>query len=251
MDVGYFALVAAGMGAYWWRHLRPTRSRRPPQVVFESDAEIALHVAAHEAQTRRQGLSSLHVLYGLLQDERIIAAIEQVGGSAATLEDRVQLAIDARTETPVAMTTEAHRALYTAAVAAEHAHRRASCTDVWAYLTGTEAAQLLAPPHSGHAVLFQLCHGLPEPAPVLAGGHDVHVVLRNDDYTTRDFVCEVLQGVFALSEAAASAKTMSTHHEGRAVVGRFRAADARDKILEVRRRAEARGYPLWIGVEPI
>jgi ATP-dependent Clp protease adaptor protein ClpS len=251
VDVGYLAMVAAGVGAYWWRHLRPLRARPKRPEAFEPDAEVALHVAAHEAGSRRQELSSLHVLYGLLQDEHIAAAIEQVGGVVATLEDRVQTAIDARTETPAEMISEAQRVVYVAAVVAEHHERRAGCTDLWAYLTNTEAATLLDASLDRHAVLFRLSHGLAEPEPVLAGGHDVHVVLRNDDYTTREFVCEILQRVFALSEADAVTKMSATHDAGYTVVGRFRATDARDKIVEVRALAKTRGYPLWIGVEPI
>jgi ATP-dependent Clp protease adapter protein ClpS len=44
---------------------------------------------------------------------------------------------------------------------------------------------------------------------------------------------------------------MQTHTEGRAVIGRFRPDDARAKIEDVRARARASGFPLWIGHEPI
>ena len=73
-DVGYIAIIVAGLGAYWWRHLRP-QPRDRTRALFESDAEVALHVATHEASSRRQELSSLHVLYGVLQDEAVTAAI--------------------------------------------------------------------------------------------------------------------------------------------------------------------------------
>jgi ATP-dependent Clp protease adapter protein ClpS len=45
-------------------------------------------------------------------------------------------------------------------------------------------------------------------------------------------------------------RMLETHTEGRSVIGRFGASDARGKILEVRSRARSRGAPLWIGVEP-
>jgi ATP-dependent Clp protease adaptor protein ClpS len=83
----------------------------------------------------------------------------------------------------------------------------------------------------------------------LAG--DVRVVLRNDDYTTREFVCEILRQVFTFNEADAETRMMQTHNEGRAVVGRFSAAEARVKIREVRERAKRHGFPLWIAIEPI
>ena len=79
----------------------------------------------------------------------------------------------------------------------------------------------------------------------------MHVVLRNDDYTTQQFVCRVLEEVFELDEAAAHTRMLQTHTQGRAVVGRFRPDEARAKIEDVRGRAKAAGFPLWIGVEPI
>src|ERR1043166_2847852 len=85
-DVGYIAIIVAGFGAYWWRHLRP-RPHDQTSELFEPDAEGALHVAVHEAASRQHRLSSLHVLYGLLQDDSVIAAITTAGGDADALED--------------------------------------------------------------------------------------------------------------------------------------------------------------------
>ena len=42
----------------------------------------------------------------------------------------------------------------------------------------------------------------------------------------------------------------ATHTAGRAVIGRFAATDARDKIAQARALAKAQAFPLWIGVEP-
>ena len=103
---------------------------------------------------------------------------------------------------------------------------------------------------SSVAVLFLLFHGEePEIAEGLAG--DVHVVLRNDHYTTREFVCDVLDRVFELPPAEATARMQTTHEQGRAVVGRYTVREAREKIQETRRLARSRGFPLWIGVEPV
>jgi ATP-dependent Clp protease adaptor protein ClpS len=95
-----------------------------------------------------------------------------------------------------------------------------------------------------------LFHGGRAPEISLPDQRDVLVVLRNDHYTTQQFVCGLLRDVFALSDAEASAIMFATHTTGRAVVGRFAAAAARDKIAEVRERARAQAFPLWIGVEP-
>ena len=79
---------------------------------------------------------------------------------------------------------------------------------------------------------------------------DVHVVLRNDDYTTRDFVCGLLTGTFGYTEDAAETRMMQVHTEGRGVVKRLSATEARSQIARARELARSHGFPLWIGAEP-
>ena len=244
-DVGYIAIVVAGLGAYWWRHLRP-RTRDHTRELFEPDAEVALHVAIHEASSRRQELSSLHVLYGLLQDEAVTAAIATAGGDPDALEDRVLAALAAPSD-------DDHGAGLAgrAAMIARHGGRRASCTDLWAALAGSHAARLIDDAKLDRgATLFALFHGGRAPDIALPDARDVLVVLRNDHYTTQQFVCTVLRDVFALPDARATEVMLATHTAGRAVIGRFTAADARDKIVRARDLARAEAFPLWIGVEP-
>lgn len=248
-DLGYIALVAAGFGAYWWQHVRPYRARTlpPASETFTPEVEVALHVANHEATSRgHEHLSSLHLLYGLVQDEAIVAAIRGAGGDVEALEDRLLAALAA-----VPATSDEARQVLTRAVAvAQQAKRRTSCTDVWAYLADTEAAKLLVRCKIDRgAVLFALFHGAQDIEPTIATG-DVLVVLRNDDYTTHEFVLQILQQVFAVPADRAAELTMSTHTAGRAVVSRLAATVARAKIAEARSLARSRGFPLWIDVEP-
>ena len=247
-DVGYIAIVVAGFGAYWWRHMRPVRSRSPLRELFTPDAEVALHVATHEARSRTQELSSLHVLYGLLQDETVSAAIVTAGGSPDALEDRVLAALATPVDNAV---DDAQWVVSHAAAVAQRAGRQASCTDLWAFLGDSHAARLVnAAKLDRGATLFALFHGGREPDITLADERDVFIVLRNDHYTTQQFVCTVLGDVFGLAEAQASSIMLATHTAGRAVIGRFTAAEARTKIREVRALASAQAFPLWIGVEP-
>jgi ATP-dependent Clp protease adaptor protein ClpS len=251
-DLGYIAIVVAGFGAYWWRHLRLRAHDATTRDLFLPDAEVALHVALHEAASRRQELSSIHVLYGLLQDEAVIAAIATAGGDPDALEDRVLAALAA----PRGLIDDddddrggglAGRA----AMAARHGDRRASCTDLWAALGGSPAARLIDDAKLDRgATLFALFHGGRPPEITLPDALDVLVVLRNDHYTTQQFVCRVLRDVFAVSDARATEIMLATHSAGRAVVGRFTAAAARAKIAEARALARAQAFPLWIGVEP-
>lgn len=249
-DLGYLALVAAGFGAYWWQHLRPHRARKPASDTFTQDAEVALHVANHEAKSRgHEAVSSVHILYGLVQDEMITAAIRKAGGEVEALEDRVLAALG----TAPTSSDDARQVLMRAVVVAQQAKRRASCTDLWAYLADTEAATLLdACAINRGAVLFTLFHGTsddPDQELSIATG-DVFVVLRNDDYTTHEFVHQLLQNVFAVPADKAAELTMTTHTAGRAVIARLAAAAARAKIAEARTLARARGFPLWIDAEP-
>lgn len=250
--------AAAGAGALWWHQSRTARTYAALPSAFEADAEVVLHVAGHEARSRGQGVTSVHMLYGLLQDETVIQAITDAGNDPAALEDRTLVALD---KLPIANEPDDIQYLYARALhSARSAERRVSQVDLWAYLAGSEAAAMIeAAGMSRVAILFRLVHKMPDPEPdvepdvdveiELLG--DVHVVLRNDDYTTREFVCEILASVFTFNPADAEACMMRTHTEGRGVVGRFAAAEARTKIREVRNLARASGFPLWIGVEPI
>jgi len=250
-DVGYLAIVVASFGAYWWRYLRPLRARSPREL-FQPDAEIALHVATHEATSRHQELSSIHVLYGLLQDETVTAAITTAGGDPDALEDRVLAALAAPpAERPGEDHDDAREIVGHAAAVAYRAGRQASCTDLWAFLGASPAARLIDDAQLDRgAILFALFHGGRPPDGTLPDDRDVFIVLRNDHYTTQEFVCRILRDVFALSEAQASTIMLATHTTGRAVIGRFTAPAARKKIGEVRALARANAFPLWIGVEP-
>ena len=246
-DLGYIALVAAGFGAYWWQHLRPHRARKPASDTFTPDAEVALHVANHEAKSRgHEAMSSVHVLYGLVQDETITGAIRKAGGDVDALEDRVLAALG----TAPTSSDDARQVVMRAVVVAQQAERRASCTDLWAYLAETAAATLLeACTINRGTVLFTLFHGISEQETPIAAG-DVFIVLRNDDYTTHEFVHRLLQDVFAVPADKATELTMTTHTAGRAVIARLAAEVARTKIAEARTLARAHGFPLWIDAEP-
>jgi len=248
VDFGYLALIAGSFGLLWWRALRRARPMlAAPKLA--ADAEVALHVAQHEAGTRGHWITGLHVMRGLLQDEAFVGAIERLGGNAQSIEDRV---LDELDKTPnVAPDEAALREVLGLAIGnAMHQHRLATCTDIWAYLARAPAGKLVATGGvDPAALLFLLVHGFPEPKEPPAVPQ-LDLVLRNDDYTPQELVVGILREVFELTPAEAQMKMLAAHTAGSVVLGRYTSAAARDKLAAARTRARARPYPLRIDAEP-
>jgi ATP-dependent Clp protease adaptor protein ClpS len=76
------------------------------------------------------------------------------------------------------------------------------------------------------------------------------VLLHNDDYTTREFVIEVLKTVFHHSDAEAIRVMLHVHYNGVGVAGVFTREIAETKIAIVERLAKEREYPLRLSMEP-
>lgn len=75
------------------------------------------------------------------------------------------------------------------------------------------------------------------------------VVFHNDDFTTMEFVVDVLRSVFYKDETAAYIIMMDVHKKGRGVVGTYTydmAVTKRDRAVEL---AREEGFPLMITVE--
>jgi ATP-dependent Clp protease adaptor protein ClpS len=89
----------------------------------------------------------------------------------------------------------------------------------------------------------------------LLGEHEVKeprkykVLLHNDDYTTMDFVVEILVRVFHKTEAQATAIMLSVHNQGYGVCGTFTAEVAETKVDLVHRLAKSAGFPLKCSME--
>ena len=76
------------------------------------------------------------------------------------------------------------------------------------------------------------------------------VLLLNDDYTTMDFVVEVLIKVFHKDILSATRIMFDVHRKGRGLVGTYTYDIASTKAERVHRMAREREFPLRCTVEP-
>lgn len=77
------------------------------------------------------------------------------------------------------------------------------------------------------------------------------VFIINDNYSTFDFVVEVLMRFFSKSEDEAQVLTLKIHHEGKGHAGSYSLEIAETKVMQVHQFAKERGYPLRAKLEQI
>lgn len=75
------------------------------------------------------------------------------------------------------------------------------------------------------------------------------VFLLNDDYTTMEFVVEILETVFHRSKVEATRIMLHVHRTGRGLAGVFTRDIAETKILQVHSAAKENGFPLKCDME--
>lgn len=75
------------------------------------------------------------------------------------------------------------------------------------------------------------------------------VILFNDDYTTMDFVIEVLQRFFDMNRERALQIMLKVHNEGSSVCGIYSRDVAETKVTQVSEFAKQHGHPLRCGME--
>ena len=77
------------------------------------------------------------------------------------------------------------------------------------------------------------------------------MILLNDDYTTMDFVIDVLMEIFHKSIEDANKIMLDVHKKGRGVVGVYTWDIAVTKTEQVHAAAKANEFPLMCIVEPV
>jgi ATP-dependent Clp protease adaptor protein ClpS len=76
------------------------------------------------------------------------------------------------------------------------------------------------------------------------------VILHNDDYTTREFVVELLVYVFRKSRDTATELMWRVHRKGRGVAGVYDREVAETKVATATMLAREAEFPLQVTMEP-
>lgn len=75
------------------------------------------------------------------------------------------------------------------------------------------------------------------------------VLLHNDDYTTMEFVVDILVGIFRKTPEEATAIMLAVHREGLGSCGVYTEEVAETKVAQVHDRARKAGFPLRCSME--
>ncbi len=76
-----------------------------------------------------------------------------------------------------------------------------------------------------------------------------NVIMYNDDFTTMEFVVDILMDVFHKDEVTAQSIMMNVHKKGQAVVGKYPYDIASTKVGEALKRAKSAGFPFRMSIE--
>lgn len=77
------------------------------------------------------------------------------------------------------------------------------------------------------------------------------VILYNDDYTTMEFVTEILMSVFHKSSNEAERIMLDVHKKGQGICGIYTRDVAVTKVSEVHEKARQNEFPLRCGCEEV
>lgn len=76
------------------------------------------------------------------------------------------------------------------------------------------------------------------------------VVLHNDNYTPRAFVVQVLEEIFRIPAARASAIMIAVHNSDRGIIGAWTREVAESRSNTANKLAREYGFPMMTTIEP-
>lgn len=77
------------------------------------------------------------------------------------------------------------------------------------------------------------------------------VIMHNDDFTTMEFVVQILKEIFLKSEESATAIMLEIHKHNKGVAGIYTYDIAMSKMQKATRMARENNFPLRLTVEPV
>jgi ATP-dependent Clp protease adaptor protein ClpS len=77
------------------------------------------------------------------------------------------------------------------------------------------------------------------------------VILYNDDYTSMEFVIQILVSIFNKPAAEATKVMLDVHKKGKGVCGVYTFDIATTKVKQVHKEAQQEGFPLRCGYEEV
>ncbi len=93
--------------------------------------------------------------------------------------------------------------------------------------------------------------GVKEALPRVAEPPKYAVMLHNDDYTTMEFVIEILTNDFSKPNEEAVSVMLKIHNDGKAIAGIYSYDIAESKVAKVTEKARKSGFPLKLSLEPL
>lgn len=76
-----------------------------------------------------------------------------------------------------------------------------------------------------------------------------YVIFHNDDYTTMEFVIDVLVNIFNKALPEAESLMIKVHNKGKAIVGKYSYDVALTKVNQTIKIARNEGHPLRVTME--
>ena len=81
--------------------------------------------------------------------------------------------------------------------------------------------------------------------------HHYNVIMHNDDFTSMDFVVEILIDIFHKNEVEAQRLMLMVHEKGKAAVGVYPYDIAVTKVQAAAARAKQEGFPFRLTIEEV